>query len=88
MTAESQIEFVLGERYAIWDEASRIIGEFVGWYQGLPEFRPLVWEGQEAEPLRNICAGPRANVRPVNSHPRARTPPSLVSPQRLPPRAQ
>jgi len=60
-----QIEFVLGEWYAIWDEANRIIGEFLGWYQGLPEFRPLVWEGEEAEPCRTVCAGPRARVRAI-----------------------
>jgi hypothetical protein len=24
-----------------------------------------VWRGPEAEPLRNICAGPRAQVQPI-----------------------
>lgn len=60
-----QIDFVVGERYAIWDEANRIIGEFVGWWYGLPEFRPLIWDGLDAEPLRHICAGPRAFVQAV-----------------------
>ena len=63
--AELQTDFVLGERYAIWDEANQIIGEFIGWYQGLPEFRPLDWRGPDAEPGRTICAGPRAQVAPI-----------------------
>ena len=62
----SIVEYRLGALYAIWDETNRIVGEFVGWYQGLPEFHPLIWEGMDAEPLRNICAGPKANVRPVD----------------------
>jgi hypothetical protein len=66
VTAELQTEFKLGTLYAIWDESNRIIGEFVGWYKGLPEFIPLVWEGEESEPLRYVCAGPKASVRPVD----------------------
>ena len=65
MTEELQTEFRVGALYAIWDEANRIIGEFVGWYQGLPEFRPLIWDGPDAEPCRTICAGPRAWVQAI-----------------------
>ena len=67
MTTELQTEFRAGALYAIWDEANHIIGEYIGHHAGLglPEFRPLVWEGEEAEPCRNVCAGLRAQVRAI-----------------------
>ena len=56
-----------GALYAVWDGANQIVGEYLGHHPGygLPEFRPLVWRGPEAEPLRHICAGPRAQVQPI-----------------------
>jgi len=65
VTIELQTEFREGALYAIWDEANQIIGEFVGWYQGLPEFRPLAWRGPDAEPGRTVCTGPRAQVQAI-----------------------
>ena len=55
----------MGALYAVWDRHNRIIGEYIGHNAdyGLPEFLPLVWEGEDAEPLRCICAGRLANVR-------------------------
>mgnify|MGYP001567819479 CR=1 FL=1 len=57
-----------GALYAIWDTRNRIIGEYLGHHAayGLPEFRPLIWEGLDAEPLRHVCAGPRARVKLVD----------------------
>ena len=58
--------------YAVWDSRNRLVGEYVGHHvgYGLPEFIPLVWEGEDAEPLRRVCAGPKAYVRHLNASPR------------------
>jgi len=63
-----------GALYAVWDTRNRIIGEYISHHAGydLPEFNPLIWEGQDAEPLRHICAGPMARIQPVR----------MTSPQR------
>ena len=58
--------------YAVWDRHNRIIGKYVGHNAGygLPEFIPLIWEGEDAEPLRHVCAGPKAWVRNLSASPR------------------
>jgi len=57
----------IGALYAIWDSLNQIIGEYVGHHAGydLPEFRPLIWDGPDAELGRTVCAGPRARVRAI-----------------------
>ena len=61
----------MGALYAVWDRHNRIIGEYIGHNAdyGLPEFLPLVWEGEDAEPLCSVCAGPYAFVQAINAQP-------------------
>lgn len=56
-----------GRLYFIWDARNRILGAYMGHNEalGLPEFRPIIWEGDDAEPLRRVCAGRRAWVRAI-----------------------